>query len=83
MDQLEVFREQLRRKPGEMQKKEMKKKKDGSDATVKVPAATLRDARVLALWLDERGKRRSLSFIVAAVYYFYGVIFAFSYIVKQ
>ena len=40
MDQLEVFREQLRRKPGEMQKKEMKKKKEGSDATVKVPAAT-------------------------------------------
>ena len=39
MDQLEVFREQLRRKPGEMQKKELKKKKDGSDATVKVPAA--------------------------------------------
>ncbi len=38
MDQLEMFREQLRRKPGETQKKEMKKKKDGSDATVKVPA---------------------------------------------
>lgn len=57
MDQLEVFREQLRRKPGETQKKEMKKKKEGSDATVKVPAATLRDARVLALWLDERGKK--------------------------
>lgn len=30
MDQLEMFREQLRRKPGETQKKEMKKKKDGS-----------------------------------------------------
>lgn len=58
MDQLEVFREQLRRKPGEMQKKEMKKKKDGSDATVKVPAATLRDARVLALWLDEGKKAK-------------------------
>ena len=65
MDQLEVFREQLRRKPGETQKKEMKQKKEGSDATVKVPAATLRDARVLALWMDERGKRRSLSFIFA------------------
>ena len=51
-----MFREQLRRKPGETQKKEMKKKKEGSDATVKVPAATLGDARVLALWLDERGK---------------------------
>lgn len=71
MDQLEVFREQLRRKPGETQKKEMKKKKEGSDATVKVPAATLRDARVLALWLDERGKRRSLSFIFADALEYY------------
>ena len=65
MDQLEVFREQLRRKPGETQKKEMKQKKEGSDATVKVPAATLRDARVLALWIKKKKKRRSLSFIFA------------------
>ena len=34
-------------------------------------ACNLRDARVLALWLDERGKRRSLSFIFADALEYY------------
>ena len=53
MDQLEMFRRQLRSKPEENEKR-MKKKGDVLQS-VKVPASTLRDARVLCIWLEDQG----------------------------
>ena len=56
MDQLEVFREQLRRKPGETQKKEMKKKKEGSDATVRPPPSETRESWHYGWMKGEKGE---------------------------
>ena len=53
MDQLEMFWRQLRSKPEENEKK-MKKKGEVLQS-VKVPASTLRDARVLCIWLEDIG----------------------------
>ena len=53
MDQLEMFRRQLRSKPEENEKR-MKKKGEVLQS-VKVSASTLRDARVLCIWLEDKG----------------------------
>ena len=55
MDQLEMFRRQLRSKPEENAKKKRMKKKGEVLQSVKVPASTLRDARVLCIWLEDQG----------------------------
>ena len=55
MDQLEMFRRQLRSKPEENAKKKRMKKKGEVLQSVKVPASTLRDARVLCIWLEDKG----------------------------
>lgn len=73
MTQLDYFREQLNKSEGETsgEKKRMKKKDDAAECSVRVPAGTLRDARVLSLWLSEKGQPHSLSFIFADALEFY------------
>ena len=73
MTQLDYFREQLNISDGETsgEKKGMKKKDDAAECSVRVPAGTLRDARVLSLWLSEKGQPHSLSFIFADALEFY------------
>lgn len=72
LNQLELFMEQLG--PGKSSKsreKDVKKKQDREVVSTKVPASTLLDAKILSLWLEGQGEKRSLSTIFADALEYY------------
>lgn len=66
LDQLKLFQEQLGpRKSILLRKKDVNKRQDKEVVSTKVPASTLLDAKILSLWLEGQGEKRSLSSIFA------------------
>lgn len=72
LDQLELFKEQLGLGKSTMsRKKDSTKGQDREVVSTKVPASSLLDAKILSLWLEGQGEKRSLSSIFADALEYY------------